>query len=85
MKCFNHKDQEAVATCRHCGKSLCRECAGRYSPCLCDSCFEALRQECPPPRTGALLIPYPVQRLHQRRTCPTVYSRSGSYRNRSSP
>lgn len=27
MKCFNHIDCEAVATCQHCGKGLCRECA----------------------------------------------------------
>ena len=41
MKCFNHTDVEAVATCVDCGKSLCKECASRYEPILCDSCAEA--------------------------------------------
>ena len=26
MKCFNHAEKDAVATCLGCGKSLCREC-----------------------------------------------------------
>lgn len=29
MKCFNHTEREAVATCQKCGKSLCKECAGK--------------------------------------------------------
>lgn len=41
MKCFNHTDVEAVATCVDCGKSLCKECASRYEPILCDSCAAA--------------------------------------------
>ena len=45
MKCFNHEDRDAVAYCQHCGKALCRECAEKYTPCLCDDCFEALWQE----------------------------------------
>ena len=45
MKCFNHEDREAVATCQRCGKGLCRECAGKYTPCLCDECFQAIQNE----------------------------------------
>jgi hypothetical protein len=26
MKCFNHREQDAVAACKHCGKGLCHEC-----------------------------------------------------------
>lgn len=39
-KCFNHPDQDAVATCQKCGKGLCRECAAKYMPCMCDACVE---------------------------------------------
>ncbi|HVM59271.1 MAG TPA: hypothetical protein VMV72_00255 [Verrucomicrobiae bacterium] len=28
MKCFTHRDAEAVAVCMHCGKGICTECAG---------------------------------------------------------
>ena len=45
MKCFNHEDREAAATCQRCGKGLCRECAGKYTPCLCDDCYEAIQAE----------------------------------------
>jgi hypothetical protein len=27
MRCFNHAHVEAVATCKHCFKGICRECA----------------------------------------------------------
>ena len=40
MKCFNHPDREAVATCQSCGKGLCRECASKHRPCLCDECYQ---------------------------------------------
>ena len=42
MKCFYHTDREAIATCQHCGKALCRECAAKYNPCLCDECKSIL-------------------------------------------
>lgn len=38
MKCFNHTEREAVATCQKCGKGLCKECAEKYMPCMCDTC-----------------------------------------------
>lgn len=44
MKCFNHENKDAVATCQHCGKALCKECAGKHSPCMCDECHERLLQ-----------------------------------------
>lgn len=44
MKCFNHPEREAVATCQKCGKGLCRECAGKYTPCLCDSCAAQIQR-----------------------------------------
>lgn len=44
MKCFNHPDREAVATCQKCGKGLCRECAEKYTPCLCDSCADQIQR-----------------------------------------
>ena len=45
MKCFYHEDQEAVATCQHCGKALCRACASLYTPCLCVDCAQLLRDQ----------------------------------------
>lgn len=45
MKCFYHEDRSAVATCQHCGKALCKECAARYTPCFCEECAEILRKE----------------------------------------
>ena len=45
MKCFCHEDREAVATCQHCGKALCRACASLYTPCLCVDCAQLLRDQ----------------------------------------
>lgn len=45
MKCFNHPEMEAVATCQKCGKGLCRECAGKYTPCMCDTCAAQIQQD----------------------------------------
>lgn len=44
MKCFNHPEREAVATCQKCGKGLCRECAEKYTPCMCESCAAQVRR-----------------------------------------
>lgn len=44
MKCFNHPEREAVATCQKCGKGLCRECAEKYTPCMCEPC--AVQTQC---------------------------------------
>lgn len=40
MNCFNHSQEPAVAQCSDCGKGLCPECAARYQPILCTSCFQ---------------------------------------------
>ena len=45
MKCYNHPDRDAVATCSECGVGLCRECADKHNPILCDRCFENACQE----------------------------------------
>lgn len=45
MKCFNHVEREAVATCKKCGKGLCKECAEKYTPCMCDACAAQLQQD----------------------------------------
>lgn len=26
MKCFNHRELDAIAVCKHCGKALCSQC-----------------------------------------------------------
>lgn len=45
MKCFNHADREAAATCQSCGKGLCHECAAKYAPCLCSECYQKRRAQ----------------------------------------
>ncbi len=45
MKCFNHPEREAVATCQKCGKGLCRECAEKHMPCLCDTCAAQIQKD----------------------------------------
>ena len=42
MKCFYHEDREAVGTCQNCGKSLCRECASKYTPLTCEDCHREM-------------------------------------------
>lgn len=42
MKCFNHVELDAVATCQRCGKGLCHDCAAKHTPCYCDECFGAI-------------------------------------------
>lgn len=45
MKCFNHPEREAVATCQKCGKGLCKECAEKYTPCMCDPCAAKVQRD----------------------------------------
>ncbi len=42
MKCFYHEDRDAVGTCQSCGKSLCKECASKYTPVTCGDCHVAM-------------------------------------------
>lgn len=44
MKCYYHTDREAVATCK-CGRCLCRECADKHNPIMCNSCWSAYQKE----------------------------------------
>lgn len=46
MKCYNHPERDAVAMCNVCGKFLCKECADKHNPIMCDDCYEkSLQQE----------------------------------------
>lgn len=38
MRCYYHPDREIVATCTECGKGLCKECASKWDPILCEDC-----------------------------------------------
>ena len=38
MKCYLHNDRDAVATCKQCGKSFCRECSDSMVRGLCSDC-----------------------------------------------
>ena len=41
MKCYNHTETEAVATCMGCGKALCMECCFKNVPgIVCSSLCE---------------------------------------------
>lgn len=47
MKCFNHRDSEALGTCRICGKGICELClhdSGRGISCN-TKCVETLEYE----------------------------------------
>ena len=55
MKCYNHNEIDAVATCSRCGKSLCKECADKYRPILCDDCYQEILQENEQAKNDALI------------------------------
>ena len=38
MKCYNHPENDAVATCANCQKWLCHECASIYQEPVCVPC-----------------------------------------------
>ena len=44
MNCYYHPNTPAVATCRDCGKAICRDCATEMTngDLLCPSCLESL-------------------------------------------
>jgi hypothetical protein len=61
MKCYNHPDAEAVATCVLCGKAICQNCsvdvAGRISCQRCLSSGNAANLQIQPVKpTNALAI-----------------------------
>lgn len=40
MQCYNHLDNEAVATCKNCGKAICNACAVDVSGVIyCQDCL----------------------------------------------
>lgn len=39
MKCFNHNEMDATATCQECSKGLCVNCSSRFNAMLCESCL----------------------------------------------
>lgn len=44
MKCYYHPESDAVAQCKKCGRSLCRECSDKYvadlGEILCEDCAQ---------------------------------------------
>lgn len=53
MKCYYHPESDAVAQCKECGRSLCKECSDKYisdfGEILCEDCAkkknEAIEKE----------------------------------------
>lgn len=45
MNCFYHPNTSAVATCRDCGKAICRDCTTEMKDgsLLCPSCLRKFR------------------------------------------
>lgn len=41
MHCYRHANRSVAGYCTDCGKFLCSECASKYSPCLCDDCYDS--------------------------------------------
>lgn len=39
VHCYRHVNRSVAGYCTDCGKFLCLECASKYSPCLCDECY----------------------------------------------
>jgi hypothetical protein len=68
MKCFNHPDQDAVATCKRCGKFLCRSCclSGTTGICCSPECQFKLDEE-------AAWLDRLRQRSQRRRKGPAVF------------
>ena len=44
MNCYHHPNTSAVATCRDCGKAICKDCTTEMSngDLLCPSCLKSL-------------------------------------------
>lgn len=38
MGCYEHPESTVVATCKNCGKFMCKECAEKYESKLCEEC-----------------------------------------------
>lgn len=44
MNCFNHIEENAVASCQDCQKGLCNECASLYTFPICTQCNSQRKQ-----------------------------------------
>ena len=41
LRCLNHENREAVAQCRECGSTFCRECISEHEDrVICAACLE---------------------------------------------
>jgi len=48
QRCFNHGNREAVARCRHCERTYCRECITEHADAfVCASCLAAQASQQP--------------------------------------
>ena len=46
MGCYEHSKETVVASCKGCGKFMCKECSEKYESKLCDNCEkERAKQE----------------------------------------
>ena len=45
MKCYYHNLIDVVATCRECGKHLCKECYDKGQKGTCNECFVTMHKE----------------------------------------
>jgi len=45
-KCFHHPSQDAVATCRGCGKGICKDCYDVYGVSSGEYAGQALCYDC---------------------------------------
>ncbi len=44
MRCYEHREKEAVGVCQSCGRGVCEECQQvRFGQVLCPSCAERAR------------------------------------------
>lgn len=40
MSCYYHSDRPGSVVCHKCGKQLCSECGGRFTPVTCVDCLK---------------------------------------------
>ena len=45
LNCMYHDDRPAVAQCVVCGVGLCKECAEKYEPIVCEKCAEQVQTD----------------------------------------
>ena len=45
LNCMYHDDRPAVAQCVVCGVGLCKDCAEKYEPIVCEKCASQVNQD----------------------------------------